>query len=99
MSTPAVLPVPAAEEEDITRHRAWHYDDDPDSPPARSSSSRKGKERESPYGLHDDSSTIELTATEEPTSSRTSEYPPLNDAQEESRRIQEVGNYVSEFIC
>lgn len=93
MSTPAVLPVPVAEEEDITRQRdrQWDYDDDT----VQRRPSRKGKEKESeagedlPWSANGESS-FPLDEQSLNGGTRASSYPPVNDEQEETRRIQEV---------
>ncbi|KAJ3529211.1 hypothetical protein NMY22_g9082 [Coprinellus aureogranulatus] len=95
MSTPAILPVPVAEEEDITRQQNghWGYNDDA----IHRRPSRKGKEKESEpeedlawSGNGASSSSLPLEEEQSLNGGpRTSSYPPLNDEQEETRRIQE----------
>jgi hypothetical protein len=102
MSIPAIIPVSVAEAEDIARpqHRQWDHDDDA----ARRRPSRKGKEKEtefeegSPWSANGDSP---LPPDEESLndSSRVSSYPPLNDEQEETRRIQEVSTCAAAFVA
>lgn len=94
MSTPAILPVSVEEEEDIARqrHPQWNYDDDT----VQRRPSRKGKEKESevgedlPWSANGESSFPLSEQQSLNGGTRTSSYPPLNDEQEETRRIQEV---------
>jgi len=98
-STSAIAPVSTPEdqhdEEDITQRALWsnkanRSESDPQSRPL----SRKGKEKETnppatSYGYSEDQYVPESPGYS-PNIAGASSYPPLNDEEEETRRVQEV---------
>ncbi|KAF5317069.1 hypothetical protein D9611_003793 [Ephemerocybe angulata] len=89
MSKPAIIRVSTAEEDDVTRHphpARGYYDDSIQRRP-----SRKGKEKEIETWSADtrESSPVDFSQNEALTGSQGSSYPPVNDEEEETRRIQE----------
>lgn len=94
MSQPAVIPVSPLEEEEFSNQQDYpRYDDRVQRRP-----SRKGKEKElpevtSPWSNNStrESSPVDSRPDEALHGERPSSYPPVNDEEEESRRIQEVG--------
>lgn len=78
MAKPAIIPIEPSEEEDISRTPLW----DPSGAAAAGKRGSKGKERDLSDGLGKFTELVESPVH--------SSYPPTNEEEEESRRVQEV---------